>query len=668
MSTAYHRCQQFIQQCLCCDFPTMSGKIEEEQNDALNCIVCKKLLQRPKVLPCLHSLCSRCLLSVLDSNKSKDKFHCPKCEETTIIPIGGVEGFQDNVYLNGILGVHNSHNSKGKVCDICSLRKKKNTATSKCLNCGDLLCQDCSTSHSATRQTINHKVVDLESVVKGTHDKAIRQLNRIPCVSHPEETLVIFCYDCNFLVCHECQLSYHFSHHTIVVDDADIDQRQEIATSLQFLDSKLKHLNDIEEGINNTEATINEKEEHILADLENATEQLITQIQTEKRDVTQKVKEHMEKQRQICRDHVIQVRSRKETIQESCEFSNEVAQSGKNDEVIYLEPIILHRLRNLENLPRLRDEITCQFPEVRLRNIFGNVETIRFFDFLPGSSNSVALLPQENSDVSGAPQVSQLLMVKKVNTFTNEDETCPKISSLACTEGFFLVGDNANRKIKKFSSTGKFLETLSRSKSYSISICDDTIICSDNFSVAFFSAGYSRKIAMDGTSSTYPTCVYENKNFAVADSSAHEVYIFDKAGDVISSIQLPRASRRTRQRNLSFICSNSKGEIIASDWGTNSVFLVGKNGKTLYEYHSKSESTRDWIPGGVCVDIHDNVFIADQQKGAITILSPKFKVILKHSTKKDYLERPMNIAFDSSGQILVAGKNGIVNIYSCKYL
>lgn len=668
MNTAHSEYQRFIGLFLRCIFSRMSGKVEEEPKDSLTCIVCKKLLQRPKVLPCLHSLCSRCLLTILDSNKSKDKFPCPKCDEKTIIPIGGIDGFQDNVYLNGILGVQNSHTIKGKTCDICSLRKKKNAATSKCLNCGDLLCPECSASHSATRQTINHKVADLESVVKGTHDKAIRELNRIPCPSHPEEMLMVFCYDCNFLVCHECQLSYHFNHHTAAVDEADIDQRQEIATSLQFLDSKLKHLNDIEEGIHSTEATINEKEEKILKDLENSADQLIAQIQTEKGDVVQKVQEHMEKQRQICKEHVAQVKSRKDTIQESCEFSNEVAQSGKNDEVIYLEPLILNRLHNLENLPRLRDEITCQFPEVRLRNIFGNVETIRFFDFLPGSSNSVPLLPQENSDVSGAPQVSQLLMVKKVNTFTNEDETCPKISSLACTEGFFLVGDNANRKVKKFSSTGKFLETLSRSKSYSVSICEDTIICSDNFSVSFYSPGYSRKIAMDGTSSTYPTCVHENMNFAVADSSAHEVYIFDKAGDVITSIAIPRASRRTRRRNLSFICSNSKGEIIASDWGTNSVFLIGRNGKTLYEYQSKSESSRDWIPGGVCVDIHDNVFIADQQKGAVTILSPKFKVIMKHSTKKDYLERPMNIAYDSSGQVLVAGKNGIVNIYSCKYL
>lgn len=646
----------------------MSGNIDEERIDSLKCIVCKNVLQRPKILPCLHSVCSKCLQAVLDSNKSKDRFPCPKCEENITIPIGGVDGFQDNVYLNGVIGVHNSHDSKGKVCDICSLRKKKNAATSKCLNCGDLLCPSCSNSHSATRQTINHTVVDLESVIKGVHDNAIRQLNRIMCASHPDEILVIFCYDCNFLVCHECQLSYHYSHHTVTVDEADVDQRQEIATSIQFLDTKLKNLNDIEDGVHGTEATINEKEERILVDLDNSAKQLIAQIETEKAELTQKVKAHMERQRQICRDQLDLVKARKDKIQESCEFCNEVAQAGKNDEVIYLEPMILQRLHILENLPRIRDEVTCQFPEVRLRNIFGNIETIRFFDFLPGSSNVVPLLPQENSDVSGAPQVSQLLMVKKINTFTNEDETCPKISSLACTDSFFLVGDNANRKIKKFNSTGKYLEALARVKSYSVSICDDTIICSDNFSVSVYSSDYNRKIAMDGTSSTYPTCVYECTNFAVADSSAHEVYIFDKTGDVTSSISIPRATRRTRRRSLAFICCNSKGEIIASDWGTNSVFLIGKNGKTLREYHTKSESTRDWIPGGVCVDIHDNVFIADQQKGAITILSPKFKVILKHSTKRDYLERPMNIAYDSSGHILVAGKNGIVNMYSCKYL
>lgn len=127
-------------------------------------------------------------------------------------------------------------------------------------------------------------------------------------------------------------------------------------------------------------------------------------------------------------------------------------------------------------------------------------------------------------------------MVKKVNIFINEDEICLKISSFVCIEGFFLVGDNVNRKIKKFSLIGKFLEMLLRLKLYSIFICDDIIICSDNFFVVFFLVGYSCKIVMDGISSIYFICVYENKNFVVVVSSVYEVYIFDKVGDVISSI------------------------------------------------------------------------------------------------------------------------------------
>lgn len=127
-------------------------------------------------------------------------------------------------------------------------------------------------------------------------------------------------------------------------------------------------------------------------------------------------------------------------------------------------------------------------------------------------------------------------MVKKVNIFINEDEICLKISSFVSIEGFFLVGDNVNRKIKKFSLIGKFLEMLLRLKLYSIFICDDIVICIDSFFVVFFLVGYSCKIVMDGISSIYFMCVYENKNFVVVDSSVYEVYIFDKVGDVISSI------------------------------------------------------------------------------------------------------------------------------------
>jgi hypothetical protein len=55
---------------------------------------------------------------------------------------------------------------------------------------------------------------------------------------------------------------------------------------------------------------------------------------------------------------------------------------------------------------------------------------------------------------------------------------------------------------------------------------------------------------------------------------------------------------------------------------------MGTDGKVKLEYTGKSLSyTKDWSPGGICVDMHDNIFLVDQRQSNITILSPAGKVV-----------------------------------------
>ena len=45
----------------------------------LKCAVCLELFTEPKVLPCCHTFCKKCLEGILEKAEEKEKLVCPQC-------------------------------------------------------------------------------------------------------------------------------------------------------------------------------------------------------------------------------------------------------------------------------------------------------------------------------------------------------------------------------------------------------------------------------------------------------------------------------------------------------------------------------------------------------------------------------------------------------------
>ncbi|XP_053934861.1 tripartite motif-containing protein 3 [Cuculus canorus] len=63
----------------------------------LACGICRERLRSPKVLPCLHSFCERCLQAYVPPHSLT--LPCPVCRQTSIVPERGVAALQNNVVL-----------------------------------------------------------------------------------------------------------------------------------------------------------------------------------------------------------------------------------------------------------------------------------------------------------------------------------------------------------------------------------------------------------------------------------------------------------------------------------------------------------------------------------------------------------------------------------------
>ncbi len=57
-------------------------KIDQE----LTCSVCHNHFEDPKVLPCCHYFCRRCIVKLRATVKSGNAFNCPECRKKTVLP------------------------------------------------------------------------------------------------------------------------------------------------------------------------------------------------------------------------------------------------------------------------------------------------------------------------------------------------------------------------------------------------------------------------------------------------------------------------------------------------------------------------------------------------------------------------------------------------------
>ncbi|KAJ8397937.1 hypothetical protein AAFF_G00432840 [Aldrovandia affinis] len=74
----------------------------------LTCPICCSLFEDPRVLPCSHSFCRKCLEGILEGNRSQSwrpSFKCPTCRKETLNT--GTNSLQVNYSLRGIVEKYN---------------------------------------------------------------------------------------------------------------------------------------------------------------------------------------------------------------------------------------------------------------------------------------------------------------------------------------------------------------------------------------------------------------------------------------------------------------------------------------------------------------------------------------------------------------------------------
>ena len=181
----------------------------EDFEREVTCAICLEHYTEPKVLPCLHYYCKKCILKLALKN---NPFSCPDCRKDIKITVGKEDELPPAHFINRLeelLTKQKKALSKEVTCEICTDSNVK--AEAFCKQCGKFVCGDCIKSHSRMKALFEgHQIISMSEVQRlGTEELITTPAKK--CRTHNEQQKM-YCFQCKSLICRDCLIIDHKDH------------------------------------------------------------------------------------------------------------------------------------------------------------------------------------------------------------------------------------------------------------------------------------------------------------------------------------------------------------------------------------------------------------------------------------------------------------------------
>ena len=193
----------------------ITSKSLEQLEREITCGVCQEHYNEPKILPCLHYYCKKCVLDLSQKAGPAKSFSCPECHNEGTIPEEGEDGLKAAFFVNRLKSIVSSMKiTQGQVevqYETC-VEVYNEKAKAFCCQCAAFICAEYVKSLKRIRQYSKHEISSLEDVKPGKC-KPVEEKEDVPdkCEDH-NEPKVIYCYDCDALICRNCTIKDHKEH------------------------------------------------------------------------------------------------------------------------------------------------------------------------------------------------------------------------------------------------------------------------------------------------------------------------------------------------------------------------------------------------------------------------------------------------------------------------
>ena len=202
----------------------------------VTCGHCKKELNNPYLLCCLHSVCAECLPNMVVENV---RLKCSQCGDTSTAWNDGKmsesECRVDSVhcfpvpncplalYIEGMKIVRKVTSKIPIPCGNRRCRNSDSPSTVYCIDCDKFLCERCCLGHEVAEAYENHTVKTLEEIGSPGFQElqqSSKYMVAVTCQWHKGKVLDYSCEQCNVLMCQACAVDRKSPHTPVFLDDS----------------------------------------------------------------------------------------------------------------------------------------------------------------------------------------------------------------------------------------------------------------------------------------------------------------------------------------------------------------------------------------------------------------------------------------------------------------
>ena len=267
-----------------------SKEVQKRVEDEITCPICQDHFDEPKILPCCHYYCKKCIETerlVLRAGHNR-AFACPECRSETVLPQNDPNLLQTAFFVNRMKELHTKmEKAEGKVealCEQCSGDK----ATAFCRHCTEFICEECVKVHQKMKAFSGHKVTSLEELKKGKSKEILMKKPPPPTCTVHDEQMKIYCFDCNHLICRDCTMIDHKEHKYDFVKMTAPRTKEKLIENLTPLKQVQVSLCGATENVRSTKCDVKTQGELVATTIEQSFDKVHEIIEQRKRQFLEK--------------------------------------------------------------------------------------------------------------------------------------------------------------------------------------------------------------------------------------------------------------------------------------------------------------------------------------------------------------------------------------------
>uniref|UniRef100_A0A8C8D322 RING-type E3 ubiquitin transferase n=1 Tax=Oncorhynchus tshawytscha TaxID=74940 RepID=A0A8C8D322_ONCTS len=594
-----------------------SPVVRQIDKQFLVCSICLDHYHNPKVLPCLHTFCEKCLQNYIPPQSLT--LSCPVCRQTSILPEKGVAALQNNFFITNLMEVlqRDPECSPPEACSV------------------------------------------LESV------SAAAACQPLSCPNHEGKVMEFYCESCETAMCLECTEGEHREHVTVPLRDVLEQQKAALKTQLDAIRNRLPQLRAAIELVGEISKQLTDRKNEAVTEISSTFEELERALHLRKTTLITDLENICCTKQKVLQAQLSSLLQGKDNIQSCSSFTEQALSHGSATEVLLVQKQMGERVSALARhtypeQPHENGHLDCQVETEGLRRSIQNLGVLITTGAIGHTSVATGeglrhTLVGQHTTVTVTTKDKDSELVKTGNAALRAE--IMSVDGAVTTETEVVDNKNGTYEVGyTMRSEGEFSFSLLlydqpvRGSPFRLRAVkpSDVLQSPDDVKRRVKSpsgtGGHIRQKAVRRPSSMYSTT--KKKENPIEDELIYRVGT--------------RGRDKAEFTNLQGISTSSNGRIVVADSNNQCIQVFSNDGAFKLRFGVRGRSPGQLQrPTGVTVDMNGDIIVADYDNRWVSIFSSdgKFKVRaapfdLHSKIGAGRLMGPKGVAVDRNGHII----------------